>query len=402
LAAVSEPADESTQPNDVHRIDAGGRRFTVVGTAHISRESVDLVREVIEAERPDCVCLELDAQRYEALSQERSWDELDLRQVVRSRQLATLLANLILASYQRRLGLQLGVTPGSELLEAGRAAEELGIPIVLCDRDIRVTLRRAWNSLSLYRKLLLVSTFVASAFDSPDLSEEELRRIRQQDVLSELMAELGEVMPDLKRVLIDERDAYLAQKILESEGQHVVAVVGAGHVKGMLAALREQRSVDLDQINEIPPVSPVWKWVGWAIPALILGSIAWIGITQGREAAGENAAFWFLANAIPSGLGGLLALAHPATTLAAFLAAPFTSLTPVIGAGYVAAFVQAWMRPPKVTEFQSVGTDLSSVRLWWRNRLLKIFLVFILTTLGSLIGTWVGGIEIVSNLLDGR
>ena len=402
MAAVSEPADESTRPNDVHRIDAGGRRFTVVGTAHISRESVDLVREVIEAERPDCVCLELDAQRYEALSQERSWDELDLRQVVRSRQLATLLANLILASYQRRLGLQLGVTPGSELLEAGRAAEELGIPIVLCDRDIRVTLRRAWNSLSLYRKLLLVSTFVASAFDSPDLSEEELRRIRQQDVLSELMAELGEVMPDLKRVLIDERDAYLAQKILDSEGQHVVAVVGAGHVKGMMAALREQRSVDLDQINEIPPVSPVWKWVGWAIPALILGSIAWIGITQGREAAGENAAFWFLANAIPSGLGGLLALAHPATTLAAFLAAPFTSLTPVIGAGYVAAFVQAWMRPPKVTEFQSVGTDLSSIRLWWRNRLLKIFLVFILTTLGSLIGTWVGGIEIVGNLLDGR
>ena len=155
MAAVSEPADESTRPNDVHRIDAGGRRFTVVGTAHISRESVDLVREVIEAERPDCVCLELDAQRYEALSQERSWDELDLRQVVRSRQLATLLANLILASYQRRLGLQLGVTPGSELLEAGRAAEELGIPIVLCDRDIRVTLRRAWNSLSLYRKLCM-------------------------------------------------------------------------------------------------------------------------------------------------------------------------------------------------------------------------------------------------------
>lgn len=402
MAAVSEPADESTRPSDVHRIDAGGRRFTVVGTAHISRESVDLVREVIEAERPDCVCLELDAQRYEALSQERSWDELDLRQVVRSRQLATLLANLILASYQRRLGLQLGVTPGSELLEAGRVAEELGIPIVLCDRDIRVTLRRAWNSLSLYRKLLLVSTFVASAFDSPDLSEEELRRIRQQDVLSELMAELGEVMPDLKRVLIDERDAYLAQKILDSDGQHVVAVVGAGHVKGMLAALREQRSVDLDQINEIPPVSPVWKWVGWGIPALILGSIAWIGITQGREAAGENAAFWFLANAIPSGLGGLLALAHPATTLAAFLAAPFTSLSPVIGAGYVAAFVQAWMRPPKVTEFQSVGTDLSSIRLWWRNRLLKIFLVFILTTLGSLIGTWIGGIEIVGNLLDGR
>ena len=144
MGAVSEPADEAASANDVHRIEAGGRHFVVVGTAHISRESVDLVREVIEAERPDCVCLELDPQRYEALSQEQRWEELDLREVVRKRQLATLMVNLILASYQKRLGLKLGVTPGSELLEAGRTAEELGIPIELCDRDIRVTLRRAW------------------------------------------------------------------------------------------------------------------------------------------------------------------------------------------------------------------------------------------------------------------
>lgn len=400
MGAVSEPADESPTASDVHRIEVGGRQFVLVGTAHISRESVDLVREVIEAERPDCVCLELDPQRYEALSQEQRWEELDLREVVRKQQLATLMANLILASYQKRLGLKLGVTPGSELLEAGRTAEALGIPIALCDRDIRVTLRRAWNSLSMFRKAMLASTFIASAFESPELSEEELRRIRQQDVLSELMAELGEAMPDLKRVLIDERDAYLAQKIRDAEGERVVAVVGAGHVQGMLAALSADRNVDLDAINEIPPVSPVWKWVGWGIPVLIVGSIAWIGATQGRVAAGENAWFWFLANAIPSGLGGAVALAHPATIAAAFFAAPFTSLTPVIGAGYVAAFVQTWAHPPKVTEFQNVGTDISKLSAWWRNRLLKIFLVFIATTLGSLIGTWVGGIEIVGNLLN--
>jgi len=395
---VSEPADESTSIDDVHRIAVDGREFILVGTAHISRESVDLVRRVIEAEHPDRVCLELDPQRYEALSHEQRWEDLDLRDIVRKRQIATLMANLILASYQRRLGLKLGVTPGSELLEAGRTAEELGIPVALCDRDIRVTLRRAWNSLSLFRKALLLSTLVASAFDSPELSEEELRRIRQQDVLSELMAELGEAMPDLKRVLIDERDAYLAQKIREAEGERVVAVVGAGHVRGMLAALASEQDVDLDEINQIPPISPLWRWAGWGIPALIVGSIAWIGITQGRTAAGENAWFWFFANAIPSGIGGLAALAHPATIAAAFLAAPFTSLTPVIGAGYVAAFVQAWVRPPKVTEFQTVGTDMSSLPAWWRNRLLKILLVFLATTIGSVIGTWVGGIEIVGNL----
>jgi len=395
---VSEPADEAASANDVHRIEAGGRRFIVVGTAHISRDSVDLVRKVIEAERPDCVCLELDAQRYEALSQEQRWEDLDLREIVRKQQLAPLMANLILASYQHRLGLKLGVTPGSELLEAGRTAEELQIPVALCDRDIRVTLRRAWHSLAFYRKAMLVSTFVASAFESPDLTEEELRRIRQKDVLSELMAELGEAMPALKRVLIDERDAYLAQKIRESEGECVVAVVGAGHVQGMLAALSANKQVNLDEVNEIPRVSPIWKWIGWMIPVLIVGSIAWIGLSQGREAAGDNAWFWFLANAIPSGIGGLAALAHPATIAAAFLSAPFTSLTPVIGAGYVAAFVQAWMRPPKVSEFKSVGTDMARPAAWWQNRLLKIFMVFLATTLGSVIGTWVGFIEIVGNL----
>jgi len=389
------PIDES---DDVHRISVGSREFVLVGTAHISNESVDLVRRVIEAERPDCVCIELDAQRYEALSQEQRWEDLDLRQIVRSKQLATLIANLMLASYQKRLGLKLGVTPGSELLEAARTAEQLGIPVVLCDRDIRVTLRRAWGSLSLFRKLMLVSSIAASAFDSPELSEEELRRIRQKDVLSELMAELGNAMPALKRVLIDERDAYLSQKMRETEGDRVVAVVGAGHVEGMLAALRADHNVELDRINVVLPVSPVWKWVGWTIPAMILGSIAWIGITQGGKAAGENALFWFLANAIPSGIGGILALSHPATVLTAFVAAPFTSLTPVIGAGYIAAFVQTYVQPPKVAEFKSVGEDISSPVAWWRNRLLKIFLVFLLTTIGSIIGTWVGSIEIIGNL----
>jgi pheromone shutdown-related protein TraB len=401
LARVSETADESTHPNDVHRIRVGGREFVVVGTAHISRESVDLVREVIERERPDRVCLELDAQRYEALSEEQRWEELDLREIVRKRQLATLMANLILASYQRRLGLKLGVMPGSELLEAGRTAEALGIPIALCDRDIRVTLRRAWSSLSPYRKLMLVSTLLVSAFESPELSEEELRRIRQQDVLSELMAELGAAMPALKRVLIDERDAYLAQKIRDAEGERVVAVVGAGHVQGMLSALKAERTIDLDEIDEIPPVSPLWRIFGWAIPATIVGSIAWIGATQGRTAAGESAWFWFLATAIPSGLGGVVALGHPATVVAAALSSPFTTLSPLIGVGYVAAFVQAWVRPPRVTEFQSVGSDVTSLPAWWRNRLLRVFLVFVGTTLGGAMGAWLAGIELVRSVFRG-
>ena len=295
--------------------------------------------------------------------------------------------------------MQLGVTPGKELLEATEVASELGIPISLCDRDVRITLRRSWASLSIWRKFMLLSGVLGSAFEEPEISEEELARIRQQDVLSELMRELGEAMPDLKTALIDERDAYLAHKIIHSEGQKLVAVVGAGHLEGMIEAIRSLEQTDLEAIEEIPPSSGVWKGLGYGIPAVIVASIAYIGYDQGLAAAGENAAFWFLVNAIPSGLGGLLALAHPATIAAAFVSAPFTSLTPVIGAGYVAAFVQTWFSPPKVGEFQSVGDDIATLGGWWRNRLLKILLAFILVTLGSMVGTWVGGIEIVKNMV---
>ncbi len=377
-----------------------GREFIVVGTAHVSQESADLVREVIEKERPDCVCVELDRQRYEALSQRQRFEDLDLREVIRRRQLATLIVNLMLAAYQRQLGLQLGVMPGTELLAATEVAQELAIPVALCDRDVGITLRRAWRAMSPWKKFLLMSALLGSIFERQEISEEDLRELRQQDVLSRLMAELGEAFPALKTVLIDERDTYLTQKMREASGERVVAVVGAGHVEGIRRSLESAggAGTDLAPLEEIPPARPILKWVGWAIPALILGSLAAIALRKGAAAAGENALFWIFANGVPSMLGAILALGHPVTVVAAFVAAPFTSLTPVIGAGYVTAFVQTWLRPPFVRELREVSKDVLQPRLWWSNRLLRIFLVFLLTTLGSFIGTWVGGAEIVSNL----
>jgi len=379
-------------------LNVGGREFLIVGTAHISRESADLVREVIEKERPDCVCVELDAQRFEALSQKRKFQELDVRQVIRKKQLSALLANLLLASYQKKLGGALGILPGTELLEATEVAKEHGIPIALCDRDVRVTLRRAWASMGFFKKTLLASNLMVSIFERPEVSEDDLRRLRDQDVLSELMRELGDAMPNLKAALIDERDVYLAQRMREAAGDRIVAVVGAGHVGGISRALAATRDVDLSEIETIPPVSPIWKVVGWGIPALIIASLLYIGVSKGAEVAGENLLFWIVANGVPSAIGGLLAFAHPITTLAAFFAAPVTSLTPVIGVGYVCAFLQAYLQPPKVRELESLADDVGKPREWWRNRMLRVILVFILTTLGSILGTWVGGAKIVSNL----
>ena len=397
---MSESANASTReyPSDVHVLQTGGREILLVGTAHVSRESADLVREVIEKERPDCVCIELDAQRYEALSQPQRWENLDLREIIRKKRLAALIANVLLVSYQRKLGGALGVLPGTELLEAAKAAEEHGIPIALCDRDVRVTLRRSWAAMSLWNKAKLLSALGMSVFDRPDFDEDELRRIRDQDVLSELMKELGEALPAVKTTLIDERDGYLAQKIREAEGGKLVAVVGAGHVGGIRDALLSGREVDLEAIETIPPVAPIWKIIGWGVPALIISSLVYIGVSKGAAVAAENLIFWILANGIPATLGAIVSVAHPVVILSAFAVAPVTSLIPVIGAGYVLAFMQAYLVPPVVREFESVADDVGELRAWWRNRLLRIMLVFILTTLGSLLGTYVGGAEIVSNL----
>jgi len=386
------------RPDDVVRVHADGREYLLVGTAHVSQESADAVARVIEAERPDCVAVELDTRRYNALSQRRGLESLDLREVIRNRQLAPLLVNLVLASYQRQLGGALGVAPGSELLAAVRSAEAHGIPVRLCDRDVRITLRRAWAALSMWRKAELVAALLHASLSPPTLSEDALRALRQEDVLSRLMAELGTAFPALKTVLIDERDTYLAEQLRRAPGTRIVAVVGAGHLAGMRAALVEGRATDLSALETIPPVSFAAKLGGWSIPAVIVLSLLAIGIRKGPAAVGDNVLFWIVATGLPGLVGAIVALAHPATAAATFLAAPLTTLSPLIGVGYVAAFVEAYVRPPLVREMQTVADDVRFPRRWWQNRVLRICLVFLLTTIGTALGALFGTAEILRRL----
>jgi len=398
--APSLPGQSADYGRDVHVIEDGDRTILLVGTAHVSQHSVDLVAAVINGEKPDGVCIELDRKRFQALSDEKRWQKLDLKTVIKNRQLSTLMISIMMASYQKKLGDNLGVSPGAELLAAARAARDNAIPIHLCDRDIRVTLRRAWKSTSLFRKFYLLSSLLASLFDSEEIDEQKLEELKNQDVLTELMAEMGDSLPEMKRVLIDERDIYMAEHIRKTPGKLIVAVVGAGHVEGIKRNLPRMQEHLLDGITTIPPVSKVWKTIGWLIPAVIIGSIGVIAYQKGFAAAGDNILFWILANGIPASIGAALAWAHPFTTIGAFAAAPVTSLTPVIGAGYVTAFIQVMTRPPVVREFETVGDDMTSIPGWWRNKLLRVFLVFLLTGIGSAIGTYVGGYEIIKTLMS--
>lgn len=390
--------EQNSYNEDVHFIKKDEREYFIVGTAHISRQSADLVRQVIENEKPDVVCIELDEKRLAALSEKNRWENLNLKQIIREKQLSTLIINLVLASYQKKLGEKLGVAPGTELLEAVKTAKEKNIPIELCDREVRITLRRAWHSMGLWQKMKLIAGGFGGIFEKQELTEEKLAELRNKDVLSEMMDELGKAMPILKKVIIDERDQYLAEKMKEVKGNKIVSVVGAGHVKGIVNALNGNTKINLKEIEIVPKPSSIIKIIGWGIPAIIIASILFIGYSKGLSEAGDNALFWILANGIPSAIGALIALAHPITIITAFLAAPVTSLTPLIGAGYVAAFVQAYFQPPLVSDFQNVADNTRKFSMWWKNKLLKVLLVFILASLGSVLGTYVGLFEIVKNV----
>jgi pheromone shutdown-related protein TraB len=235
-------------------------------------------------------------------------------------------------------------------------------------------------------------------FEETEITEDKLRELKESDVLSELLSELGQAMPELKQVLIDERDTFLAEKIKEAEGKRLVAVVGAGHVAGIKTALGEDRSGQMEGINIIPPVSPVWKVAGWAIPAIIVLALVAIAFTKGATVAGDNVLFWILATGLPAAFGAILALAHPFTILGAFVGAPITTLLPVLGVGHLTAFIQVMAQPPLVIEFETVLQDMASVRGWWRNRLLRLFLAFMLPSMGAVAGMWVGGSRIISTL----
>jgi len=397
-ATQESTTEQGEYSDDVRTVHNGGREFIVVGTAHVSRESSELVRKVIAGEHPDRVCVELDERRYLALIEGEHWENLDLRAVIRRKQIAILLVNVVLSSFQKRLGGQVGVLPGTELLAAVQEAQKLGIPVSFCDREVRVTLGRAWRLTPFLRKFMLLGLLLESLFDRTEVSEDVLRDLRRGDVLSEMLKELGEMMPILKSVLIDERDAYLTEKVLQQPESRILLVVGAGHADGITRALRIGKRTELAPLDRIPPAGLTSTVVAWSIPVVILAAIALVAWRKGMAVAGHSALYWILATGTPCSIGAILAMAHPLTVVCAFLAAPLSTLSPVIGAGYITALVEVYLRPPLVHNFRNVANDVYKWRGWWRNGLLRLFLVFLLPSIGAMIGMWIGTYGIASNL----
>ncbi|NIQ94824.1 MAG: TraB/GumN family protein [Desulfuromonadales bacterium] len=374
--------------SDIRRLKIGEREIILLGTAHISQDSVDAVRRLIEEEKPDTVCVELDEQRYNALKNQNRWESLNLIQLIRKKQVPFLMANLALSSFQKRMGLQTGVKPGAELAAAAESAEKMGLQVRLIDRDLRTTLLRAWRKTALWRKMSLLGTLVASLFQTQKLDEEELAKLRQTDTLSAMLEEMGDLLPSVKTILVDERDTYMAHNIAAAPGDKVVAVIGAAHMPGIVEKVQKDiPAEEITAISSIPEKPFVSKIIPWIIPAIVVGLFVAGFFFGDRQQVTEAAFGWILANGILAAVGTMIALGHPLTILSAFFAAPITSLNPTIGAGFVTGLVQTFVAAPTVRDMQQVGDDLITIRGWWSNRLARVFLVFFFSSLGSAAGT---------------
>lgn len=381
-------------------LELNGRKITLIGTAHVSSESITEVTDFIREHKPDCVAIELDEKRCQSIKNPDSWRELDIIKVLKRNEGFLLLANLVMGAFQKRMGKNAGVKPGDEMVAAMNTAESLGIPTVMVDRPIQTTFRRAWAKNSGYGKIKLLSALFASGFSNEEVSQDQIENLKKTSEMDSMMKELSEYMPVVKEVLIDERDKYLAAHIWEAKGNDIVAVIGAGHLAGVQERIEKiasgQETTDTSEIERIPEKSKAGKLYVWIIPVIIISLIALGFIFGGKKAGTDMTLSWIIWNGALAGIGALIAAAHPVTILVSILGAPVTSLCPFIGVGIVAGIVQAAICKPQVKDLENLTDDASSIKGFYRNKILRVLLILILSSIGSSIGTFVAGADIIA------
>lgn len=378
--------------NNITSIRLGEKEVILIGTAHVSKHSAEEVKQVIEAERPDAVCIELDEGRYQSIVDGAKWRDMDIFGVIKEKKATLLLMNLAISSFQKRMANQFGINPGQEMVQGIESAKEINAELVLADREIQITFARIWNGIGFKGKAMLLTQVFAGIFSNETISEEELEEMKSRDMIDTVLQEFSTTFPGLKKHLIDERDQYLAEMIRTAPGNKIVAVLGAAHVPGIVKEI--EHTHDLDALNERPKKS-VWpKVIGWMIPIAVIGIIAYTFIGN-PDIGKQQALSWLIWNGGLSALGTLLAFGHPLAILTALIAAPITSLNPLLAAGWFAGFVQAYMNKPSVGDFETLSDDVTSLKGFWHNKVTRVLLVIVLANIGSSIGTFVAGADIL-------
>lgn len=396
-------AETSLHPTEpVYRLQQGDREVILIGTAHISQASADLVTEMIQKEQPDTVCVELCNTRYQTLLNPDAWKKTDIVQVIKQKRTFVLFLNFMLSSIQRRMAKDMNVTPGLEMQAAIDEAKAQNAEVATIDREVRTTLQRVWGLMGFWTKMKLFNQILLGLFEEEeDVSEEHIESLKEKGALEMLLQEMGDQLPGVKERLIDERDLYMVEKIRQAPGQKLLAVVGAGHVPGMMKHWNDP-AIDMNELDRLPSPSPWTTLLKWAIPLVVMVLLV-AGFLKGDPstalARGMNGIIgWIVVNGGLAALGALIAFGHPLTIIASFIAAPITSLNPLIGVGYVSGLVEALVRRPTVEAFEDLPEAILTAKGWWNNQVTRILLVFILSSVGSSIGTFVGYGWLIDNV----
>lgn len=379
------------------RLDYQGKQIILVATAHVLKQSAELIKKVIHEERPDSVCVELDEERYQSILNPKAWENTDIIQVIKSKKVGFLLANLILGSYQKRIAKDLDTVAGQEMLEGINSAKETGAQLVLADRSIQTTFTRIWRKLNLWDKSKLLFDLLVSEDDDKSLSNDDVSELLKTDVLASVTAQVREKFPKIADILISERDQYLAHMIKEAPGKTVVAVLGGAHVPGVTQEIFKTQ--DIAELSKVPAKNPVSRVLGWAIPVLIIGMMLY-SLIMNVETGVRQLSSWALWTGVPAAVFTALSFGHPLSILTSLVAAPFTTLNPLIACGWITGLVEATIRKPTVQDINNIPRDIFSLKYFFKNRFLKVLLIVIMANIGSSIGSFAAGLDIIKSLFQ--
>lgn len=382
---------------NIVKLNYKNKEIYLIKTAHVSKNSIADVDECFNEINPDSICIELDKQRYESINNKDKWRDTDIVKVIKENKVGLLLVNIILSSFQKRMATSLDSQTGGEMMEGIRLAKDNNKELVLADRPINTTFSRIWGSLGLWEKSKLIVSIVASVFDKEEITEEDLNALKEKDALDAALNEVSKEFPNVKKVLVDERDQFLAQKIKTAPGNKIIAIIGAAHATGIEKNL--DNDVDTNELEKVNKKKGIGTFIKWLIPLAILGMLIYTVIIN-KDAGIEQIKSWVLWNGTAAFIGALLCTAHPLTILVSFIAAPITSLNPLLSSGLFGGLVEATLRKPKVKDFEDIADDTSKVSGFFKNRVTRILLIFVVVNLFSSIATFISGAGILSSFIN--
>jgi pheromone shutdown-related protein TraB len=398
IASMIDAAHSILADQPIERVRVGASEVVLLGTAHVSKTSADAVSLLLEQEHFDCIAIELDEGRHKALIDPDSYKRMDLIQVFKSGRTMLVAANLALSAYQRRLAEQQGIEPGAEMLRAHTEAQQRELPLELIDRDVGITLNRCRAALGFWGGSKLITSSLLSTLSDDEIAPDEIEKLKQGDMLKATFGDFANDSPELYTALIAERDRYMAARICQiiktRASQRMLVVIGAGHLAGIVKELQAPSRSDtvldqtLSELNAKPKPS-IWpKLIGYAITAVLVGGMIY-GFSKGFDVGREVLNIYLMLSIIGGTLGALAGGAHPLSALIGGVSSPLTVLHPALSSGMFAAGVEIWRRKPTVQDFENLRDDLKNTSGWWRNRVSRTLLVFILTNFGTAIGVWI-------------